>query len=36
LMEDVAQKIDIIRELIEDKRTYIEHMEKQGHLRDNM
>ncbi|MEA2029131.1 MAG: hypothetical protein U9N49_09160 [Campylobacterota bacterium] len=34
LMEDVAQKIDIIRELIEDKRTYIEHMEKQGHLRD--
>jgi hypothetical protein len=34
LMEDVAEKIDIIRELIEDKRAYIEHLEKQGHLRD--
>ncbi|MEA2028255.1 MAG: hypothetical protein U9N49_04710 [Campylobacterota bacterium] len=34
VMEDVAQKIDIIRELIEDKRAYIEHQEKQGNMRD--
>jgi len=34
LMDDVAQKIDIIRELIEEKRAYIEHQEKQGNMRD--
>lgn len=33
-MENAPQKIDLIRELIEDRKTYMEHMDKQGHLRD--
>lgn len=32
-MENAPEKLDIIKDIIERKREYMEHMDKQGHLR---
>ncbi|MBN2824363.1 MAG: hypothetical protein JXQ76_03485 [Campylobacterales bacterium] len=32
-MENAHEKLDIIKDIIEHKREYMEHMDKQGHLR---